>query len=183
MRPSNIRIVRGLVYMAIMAGGVVAFLAALNRFPSLVQPDLARRYDTVEEARQAVGYDGILVPKYFPEGLSWPPAFIFAQKRPFKAVVLEFTGPKTPRTALIVVQSSLKGGAAESERLQRVRFTSVKEQARYRLKGRDAMLQVGTCEGGSPCSRITWQEGGFYSSVLYMSYPVELIRIADSMIR
>ncbi len=172
-----------MVYMAVMAAGVVAFLAALNWFPSLVRPDLARRYATVEDAMRAAGYHGILVPKYFPEGLSWPPAFIFAQKRPFRAVVLEFTEPKTMRTALIVVQSSLKGGAAEAEKLQRIRFARIREQTGYRLKGRDAVLQVGICGDGRPCSRIIWKEGGFYSSVLYMSYPVELIRIADSMVR
>lgn len=174
------KIIHGLLYMAVMAAGVVAFLAALNWLPSIMQRDLARRYATVEDAGRAAGYNGVLVPKYFPEGLCWPPAFIFAQKRPFKAVVLEFNESKTGRTALIVIQSSI--GGDEAEKLQRVKLTDIKEQAGYRLKGRDALLQAGLCEGSTPCSRITWQEDGLYTSVLYTSYPVELIRIANSML-
>lgn len=171
---------RGLLYIIVMAGGIVAFLAGINRLPSMVQKDFARQYNSVEEVKRSLGFDSILVPRYFPEGISWPPSFIFAQKKPYPAVVLEFNGTKTGDTALIVIQSSLHGSESQ---LQRIRLSELKEDIPYRLKGRTARLQVGTCDNGKLCSRIAWQNHDFWCSVLFMSSPFELIRIAESMIQ
>src|SRR5208337_1516512 len=171
---------RNLLYMFIMAGGLVVILAALNRLPSSIQKGFARQYDSVEEAKRSLGFENMLVPRYFPEGISWTPSFIFGQKEPYKAVVLEFREAKTGETVLSVIQTSRRGSEAQ---LQRSRLSDLKEDIPYRLKGRIARLQVGTCDKGVPCSRISWQEGDLYFTVLYMSSPFELIRIAESMIK
>ncbi len=172
--------VRGLLYIVLMAGGVVAILAGANRLPSLMQKDFARQYNSVEDAKRSLGLDSILVPRYFPEGISWPPSFIFAQKKPYPAIVLEFKGIKTGDTALIVIQSSLHGSESQ---LERIRLSELKEDIPYKLKGRTARLQVGTCGNGKMCSRITWQERDHWCTVLFMSSPFELIRIAESMVQ
>ncbi len=171
---------RGLLYMIIMAGGVVVLLAAVNRLPSSIEKGFARQYDSVEEAKRSIGFDNILVPRYFPEGISWPPSFIFGQKKPYRAVVLEFRKAKTGETTLIIIQTSRRDSESQ---LQRTRLSELKEDTPYSLKGRIARLQVGTCDKGIPCSRISWKEGDIFFTVLYMSTPFELIRIAESMIQ
>ncbi len=76
---------------------------------------------------------------------------------------------------------SLRGSDAQ---LQRITLSEVKEQTQYRLKGRNVLLQVGTCDNEMPCSRMTWREdNGSHYTVLLTSSPFELIRIAESMIR
>ncbi|MBF0505949.1 MAG: hypothetical protein HQL09_03845 [Nitrospirae bacterium] len=172
--------IRSLLYMMIMAGGVVVLLTAVNRLPSSIQKGFARQYDSVEEAKRSLGFDNIFVPRYFPEGISWPPSFIFGQKEPYRAVVLEFREAKAGGTVLIVIQTSRRGSESQ---LQRTRLSELKEDTPYRLKGRIARLQVGTCDKGIPCSRISWQDRDLYFTVLFMSSPFELIRIAESMIQ
>jgi hypothetical protein len=172
---------RGLLLMLVIAGLAVAFLAAANWLPSLMQTGFARQYDSIEEAKRSLGLDTVLVPGYFPEGITWPPSFILAQKKPYKAVVMEFKEAKAMDAALIVIQSSWQGSDAQ---LQRIRMSEVKEETQYRLKGKKVLLQVGTCENRMPCSRMTWREdNGFHYTVLLTSSPFELIRIAESMIR
>ena len=170
---------RGLLVMLLLAGLAVALLAAANRLPFLMQKGFARQYDSLEDAKQALGLDNVLVPAYFPEGITWPPSLILAQKKPYTAVVMEFKKAEATETALIVIQSSSDGGDGQ---LQRIKLSQLKEETRYRLKGKMVLLQVGTCGSDLPCSRMTWQDGGLHRTVLLMSSPFELIRIAESMI-
>lgn len=178
----NEKTMRGLLLMLVIAGLAVAFLAAANWLPALMQKGFARQYDSIEEAKRSLGLDAVLVPGYFPEGITWPPSFILAQKKPYKAVVMEFREAEAMDAALIVIQSSWHGSDVQ---LQRIRLSGVKEETQYRLKGRNVFLQVGTCDNGMPCSRMTWQDkdSGLHCTVLLMSSPFELIRIAESMIR
>lgn len=162
-----------------MAGVVVTLLATANWLPSLKQRGFARQYGSIEEAKGSLGLKHILVPAYFPEGISWPPSLILAQNKPYKAVVMEFKRAETMETALIVIQSDLRGSDTQ---LQRIRLSELKEESQYRLKGQSALLQVGTCDNGTPCSRIAWQDSGLHCTVLLMAPPFELIKIAESMI-
>ena len=174
------RTARGLLWILVLAAMAVGLLAAVNWLPSLMQLDFARQYDSIEEAKRAGGLDTVLVPAYFPEGISWPPSLILAQKKPYQAVVMEFREAEATETVLIVVQSSLQGNDAQ---LQRIRLSEVKEETEYRLKEKRALLQIGTCDNGMPCSRMTWQDGALRCTVLLMSSPFELIKIAESMVR
>ena len=175
------RTVRGLFWIIVMSAVVVALLSLANWVPSLINEDSVRRYDSIEEAEQSLGFDNkVLAPKYFPEGISWPPSMILAQKKPFKAIVIEFMEVKTAQTALIVILSSLKESNVQ---LQRIAMTEVKEKTEYMLKGKAALLEVGSCGKVATCSRMTWQENGLNFTVLYMSSPFELIKVAESMIR
>jgi hypothetical protein len=170
---------RGLLVMLLLAGLAAALLAAANRLPSVMQKGFARQYGSIEEAKQSLGLDNVLIPAYFPEGIMWPPSLILAQKKPYTAVVMEFKKAETMETTLIVIQSSSDGGDSQ---LQRITMKQLKEETRYQLKGKMVLLQVGTCDNGIPCSRMTWQDSGLHRTVLLMSSPFELIRIAESMI-
>jgi hypothetical protein len=180
-RKTNIeKTLRGLLGMLVMAGLAVAFLVAANRVPSLAQKGFARQYDTIDEAKRALGIETVLVPAYFPEGISWPPSFVLAQLSPHRSVVMEFRDTKTRETALIVIQSSSTGSDAQ---LQRIRLSEVTEETPYRLKGKSVLLQVGICDNGKSCSRMTWRDGNLRCTIVLLSSPFELITIAESMIR
>jgi hypothetical protein len=172
--------VRGLLWMLTLVILAIIFLAAVNWLPSLREEGFARRYNTIEEAKRALNLKDIAVPSYFPEGIRWPPSFILAQKKPYQAIVMEFNEVKSKETALIVIQSSLSGSDAQ---LQRIRLSTVKEETQYRMKDRYVLLQVGTCDNGIQCSKMTWQDSGLFYSAVLMSSPFELIKIAESMIR
>ncbi len=180
-RKTNIgKTLRGLLWMLVMAGLAVAFLAAAKRVPPAAQKGFARQYDSIAEAKHSLGLDAVLVPAYFPEGITWPPSFILAQQKPYQAVVMEFKETKTRETALIVIQSSSTGSDAQ---LQRIRLSEVKEETSYRLKGKSVLLQVGICDNGKACSRMTWRDNGLRCTLVLLSSPFELITIAESMIR
>ena len=174
------RLLRGLVWMLSLAGLVVLFLALVNWLPSFRGAGYARQYRSVDEAKQSLKLHAVTVPGFFPEGISWPPFFVLAQMKPYEAIVMEFRAERKKATELIVIQSSLLG---RDEQLQRIRITQVKEETRYRLKGRNVLLQVGTCDNGVLCSKMSWQDNDIYHTVILMSSPFELIRIVESMIR
>jgi len=170
----------GLLWMFLMAGLVVMVLAVMNRLPDRIQKGFVRQYDGIEEAKRSLGLDKVLAPAYFPEGITWPPSLVLAQKKPYKAIVMEFKKAESMETALIVIQSSLQAGDAQ---FQRIALSELKEETQYRMKGKIVLLQVGTCDNGTPCSRMKWQDNGLYCTVLLMSSPFELIRIVESMIQ
>ncbi|MCK9419075.1 MAG: hypothetical protein M0R70_06830 [Nitrospirae bacterium] len=169
----------GLLLMLALVFLAVVFLAAMNWLPSLREEGFARQYNSIEDAKRTLKLNDILVPAYFPEGLRWPPSFILAQKKPYQAVVMEFKDAKTKETSLIVIQSSLSGSDGQ---LQRIRLSHDREETRYRLKNKSVLLQVGMCDNGMRCSKMTWQDNGLFYTVLLTSSPFELIRIAESMI-
>ena len=173
------KIVQGLLWIIVMTAVVVMILALMNWLPSLISEDFVRRYDSIEEATQSLDFkDKAIVPKYFPEGISWPPSLILAQKKPYKAIVIEFREAEAMNTVLIIVLSSLHDS---TNRLQRIIMTDLKEKTEFMLKGKNAHLEVGTCDNGVTCSRINWQENSLHFTVLLMSSPFELIKVAESM--
>lgn len=159
---------------------VVMLLAIGNWLPSLMEQDFPKSYDNIEEAGRFLGPDSILIPAYFPEGITWPPSLILAQKKPFKAIVMEFRKAQSMETVLVVIQSSSPHGYKQ---LQRITLSEIREETEYGLKGRTALLKTGDCDNGKLCSSMTWQDRDMYCTVLLMSPPFELIRIAESMVR
>ena len=163
----------------LMIGLLVAALKVMNWLPLAMQKETIRQYASVEEVRAALGMKEIYVPSYFPQQITWPPATILAQGRPFSAIVMEFTRADKRNIALVISQS--EGGALNVE--NPIKITTVAEKVRYAMKGRDADLTVGTCENNEPCSGISWSEGTYTMTVLMKSAPFELTKIAESMIR
>jgi hypothetical protein len=173
------KIIRSFLSFGAAVGLLVAGLRLLNGVPLLVQEDLLRTYGDLDEVRSALRIAPILVPSYFPQDLSWPPAAILAQGRPFSAVVMEFERSGGRETALVIVQADADRAVAGGK----IRIGRIRESAGYSLKGRDAVLDVGACRDGGPCSRISWREGRYRIDVTARSAPFELIEIAESMVR
>lgn len=171
-------------FLAFAAGLAILVIAlkALNWLPLIAQKDLMRRYGDFEEMRTSLGIREVLVPSYFPEDFRWPPTGILAQGKPYPAVILEFErsgGGKAKGVGMMIYQSAeddfTPGGP--------LAISQVRERAAYRLKGRSAILEVGSGVSGEPCSRISWREKDVRITVLARLTPFELMKVAESMLR
>lgn len=167
-----------LFYFALAVGLFVAALMLLNRLPSALQEGSLKRFEDVDAVKKSLRIGRIFVPSYFPQDLSWPPSVVLAQIRPFHAVIMEFRRKESECAALIITQSA----SAKFEGLAQIKIEKTLERVSYPLKGRTALLEVGSCHGGDPCSRISWDEGAYRIGLMMKSPPFELIKIAESMI-
>src|SRR5512136_78577 len=149
------KMLRSLLLFVAAALVLLALLVIAKRVPTLKQQNFIRQYASVEEVKRVLELDRVLVPTYFPEGVAWPPTVILAQKKPYEAVIMEFRKAEKAETTLVIVQSSLQGRYSQ---LERIPMVEVEEETTYPLKGRRAELQVGTCPGGTACSRISWDD-------------------------
>ncbi len=174
-RPISSRLVSFGIGILILVGATMA----VNRVPVTVQGDLLKEYDSIDAVNAGLPSLPIYAPSYFPEDLRWPPSRVLAQGQPFPAVLMEFEATRSGRPVLVICQSA--GGAFPPG--DKLRLAKVKERTAYRLKGRDASLEVGTCGDGARCSRIAWTEGAYRIDVTGRSAPLDLIRVAESMIR
>jgi hypothetical protein len=121
----------------------------------------------------------VYTPAYFPRGVQWPPSLIAAQTRPYPAVVMEFTrSDDAAETILVITQTALP----HPPLAEKLRLSLVRESVRYEFKGRTALLDVGTCRREEQCCRMTWNEEHVGIALVMRSSPVELVRIAESMI-
>ncbi|HTR44733.1 MAG TPA: hypothetical protein VMH06_03405 [Thermodesulfovibrionales bacterium] len=157
---------------------VVITLKVLNWIPSVFEEGLLQQYGSVEEAKAALHMKDVHVPSYFPPRLLWPPSRILAQTKPFDAVVMEFRDKEKGDVALVIVQSA-------SERFRpdrKIEMVQTKERVTYLLKGREALLDIGACRNEEPCCTLSWKEGPYRMTLVMKSVPVDLIRVAESMV-
>jgi len=161
---------------------LVVALAALNWLPLVAQKDLMRRYGDFEEMRTALGIRQVFVPSYFPEDFRWPPTGILAQGKPYPAVIMEFerSGEGKAREVGMMIYQATEDGFSPGGPLV---LSRIRERATYPLKGRSAILEVGSGVKGEPCSRISWREKDVRISVLARLTPFELMKVADSMLQ
>ena len=159
----------------------VSALAGLIRLagmvPAMMQTGIMKRYGSIEEVRKKLNIRDIRVPSYFPQTLAWPPSRILAQTKPFTAVVMEFRSKSKEDVALIICQSASADFAPDG----RLDIVQVREKTAYSLKGREALLEVGACRNNEPCSRMSWNEGGYRMTVAMESTPFDLIKVSESM--
>jgi hypothetical protein len=171
-------------FVAFAAGLAILVIAlkVLNGFPLIAQKDLMRRYGDFEEMRTALGIRQVFVPSYFPEDFRWPPTGILAQGKPYPAVIMEFERSgkgEASEVGMMIFQAAeddfSPGGALVLSR--------IRERATYPLRGRSAILDVGSGVNGEPCSRISWREKDVRITVLARLTPFELMKVAESMLR
>lgn len=164
---------------ALMIGLLIIALKIVNWLPLALQKETVRRYGSIEEVHRALNMKDIYVPSYFPQQIIWPPAAILAQGKPFRAIVMEFTRADKRNVALVISQT--EGTALNVE--NPIEIVAVTEKVHYMIKGRDAVLTVGSCKNNEPCSGITWVENKYTMTVAMKSAPFELTKIVDSMMR
>ena len=168
---------KGAVRFAALLAGLLALLSVLNWIPGAVDKSGMRKYAGIEQLRHEPGFERVMVPSFFPEGIMWPPALVLGQKKPFMASVMEFDG-KGARRALIISQSASAG----FEPGPGARFSELRQSINMDLNGREALIETGLCADGTACSRLSWQQDGRLYVKLFMRAPsVTLISIAQSM--
>jgi hypothetical protein len=171
--------VRAFVVFALLVVALVVALKFANWLPTFIQKDTMRRYPSIEEVRRQLNFRDLYVPSYFPETIKWPPSEILAQGRPYKAVVLEFSRSGGHGVGLTITQAASDKFSADGK----IVLSDVREKITYDLDGTDALLEVGTCEKGGQCSRISWEKDGYYFRISIRAAPFDLVRIAHSMHR
>lgn len=157
---------------------VLVLIKFLNWLPLVLQTDTLRRYASIEEVKAALPDLHVFVPTYFPQTIAWPPEHLFARAKPFPWILMKFKHRDSLKEALIITQSRAGHRAEQAPGV----FEEVSEKAPYPLRGRRSVLEVGLCGNGEQCCRITWNEGEYRLAVFMTSSPLELIRIAESML-
>jgi hypothetical protein len=157
---------------------VFVLIKVMNWLPLTLQGETLRRYGTIEEIQAGLKIPRVYVPTYFPQTISWPPEYLFAQSKPYPWIIMKFNRSGSSEEALIITQSRSGSSADQIPG----RLTTVSERVPYDLRGRASLLEVGTCMNSEPCSRISWHEGEYRLTVFMMSAPFELIGIAESML-
>ncbi len=169
----------GFLYLIITVAAIIVSLIILNWLPSILQQDTIRRYSSVEEVRAKTKIRDVYVPAYFPQSIMWPPSEILAQTKPYPAVLMVFNAVNKQGAALVIAQAT----SDAFSRNALIQFERIARTVPYDLKGRKALLDVGTCKKDEPCSRITWAENEYTITLTMKSPPFDLIRMAESMIR
>ncbi len=170
--------VLGFFYFAATVTILLVILKVTNWLPTVFQEGMMKKYSSVDEVRSKLNVRDIYLPSYIPQNVKWPPSRILAQSRPYFAVLMEFSIGETSDTGLVISQVG-GGGPIPEEKLV---LTQIKERATSPLKGRTALLEVGTCKDDLPCSRISWDEGKYRMTLTMKAPPFDLLKIADSMI-
>ena len=171
-------------FLAFAAGLAILVIAlkVLNGLPLIAQKDLMRRYGDFDEMRTTLGIGQVFVPSYFPEDFRWPPTGILAQGKPYQAVIMEFERRgegKTREVGMMIWQAAGDDFAPGGP----LTIFRIREKASYPLKGRTAILEVGSGPNGAPRSRISWKEKDVRITVLARLTPIELMKVAESMLR
>ncbi len=168
----------GFFYILLTVAAVLVVLRTLNWLPGMLQKDMMSRYGSVEEVRAKLNIRDLLVPTYFPQSIMWPPSEILAQAKPYHAVLMVFKAAKDRDVALVISQAASDAFSANAL----ISFAQITRTVTYDLKGRKALLEVGTGKNEEPCSRLSWTEHDYRVMLVMKSPPFEVIRIAESML-
>jgi hypothetical protein len=136
------------------------------------------RYAGIDEAREHLKLRHLFVPVYYPSSIGWPPSLVAGQKRPYPAAVIELPKREGEGPGLAITQTA----GSHPPLRDAVPLAVVRERTAYTLKGRAALIESGLCPGEERCSRISWDEEGFRIVAAMADSPVELLRVAESML-
>jgi hypothetical protein len=160
---------------------LVVILEIINWMPSIIEKEGLRKYRSMEFVRKKLHIEKIYMPAYLPEhiNLRWPPAEIYAQKKPFAMIISHFHYRDSKDIGLIVHQVDANANYRPEPK---IKFSEIKKESKVMIKDRPAVLITAICEGDKPCNQVSWREGDFLLTVLGKDSPRDLIRIAMSMI-
>ena len=122
-------------------------LKVINWLPSAVQEGFVREYKGIEDVREKLKIRDICIPSYFPQSVKWPPSAIWAQTRPFTAVVMEFRNVENGDIVLTISQVS---AGARFIPDNKIKIEQLREKVDYSLKGRKS--SVCACESRAAAS-------------------------------
>lgn len=154
-------------------------LKLLNWVPTAVSREGTKRFSSIDDAREMLGLRKIGLPAYFPQQLQWPPAEVFARKRPYEWVMMHFVDRDTKEVVLSIGQ----GDSADPSPIRsRIEPSAVTGRDSLLLKGRRADLLLATCPDGEACNVLSWKDGDRAFSVISRGRIKELVMVCESMI-
>lgn len=171
------RILNFLLFV-VSVSAIVIGLKVMNWVPSVIESGLLKEYSSIEEVEARLKFGRVFAPAYYPQRLEWPPAKIVAQTRPYRAVIMEYVQKGTDNVCLVISQTEIPHKPPE----ERLALSSVEQIVPYDFKDHRILLEVGVCNDGARCSRVSWEEKGYRIIASSRLTPVELIKIAESMI-
>ena len=171
--------IRNLLLFTMVIAVLTAFLGFFNWLPFYIEQGIARRYSSIEEVKTKLKLKEVFVPSFFPQQYVWPPYEIIAQTKPFTSVIMKFRSINRKPDALVICQSSATASVPDCF----PRMRQVNERTSYKMKGRPAVLEVGSCGHNEACSRMTWLEGRYRITVAVDAPPFDLVKISESMIQ
>jgi hypothetical protein len=174
------RTIIGFLSFGVVVAVLIGTLKLINWVPSTVQKGFIGEYKSVDDVKSNLKIKDIFVPSYFPQSFKWPPSVIWAQTKPFTAIVMEFKDVEKGDVGLIISQVAAGVRFIPDEK---IKMAQIRENVNYTLKGRKVFLEVGTGKNEEPCSRISWIEGNYRITMVAKSRPFELLMIAESMLR
>ncbi len=166
---------------ALLIGLLVVALELVNWMPSIIEKESLRKYKSIEFVRKNLHIERIYMPAYLPEALNvkWPPAEVYAQKKPFEMIIMHFQQRDSEEIGLIVQQIEAK---AKYRPESAIKFSRIRKESSVLIKDRKGTIVNAICEDGSQCNQVWWEEGGFLLIVTGRDSQRDLIRIARSMI-
>lgn len=168
----------GLAVFGVMVVILIGLLQLANWVPSAIDEGAFRRYRTIDDVRSHLKIHPVYEPVYYPRSVLWPPRLVAAQTHPYAAVAMEFQRRDSEETALTITQTAL----TRPPLAEKVRLSVVRARITFALKGRPAVLESGVCRGSEECSRLSWDDGAFRISLVMTEAPLELVRMAESMV-
>ena len=157
---------------------VLLVLKLLNWLPSALQKEDIRKYSSVDDVRTDLRIPRIYIPAYFPEYIKWPPAEIFAQRKPFSLIMMHFTHRDSKSFALSFFQVDAN---AAFEPRYKSDVLYVRKESPISIKGRAGTLVIAVCSGRERCNRISWEEENYRITLIADDTPEQLIRMAESI--
>ncbi len=172
--------IKALLSFVLAIGIIAGALKVLNWLPMAIQDGYVREYPDIDSMQSRLKIRDVYVPTYFTEGIKWPPSRIWAQTRPYHAIVMEFRNTEKGEVSLIISQVAARARFIPDDKIH---IEQVRERTNYSLKGRKALLEVGFGPKDERCSRISWTEGQYRITLVMKAPPFELIKISESMLR
>ncbi len=157
---------------------VLLLLKLLNWLPSVLEDQGLKKYGSVDDVRAALKIPKVYIPAYFPEYIQWPPAEIFAQRRPFTMIMMHFTHRDSKTFALSLFQVDSR---AVFELPYKSDVLYVRKESPVKVKNRDATLTIAVCSGRERCNRLSWEEGIYRITLIADDTPEQLMKMAESM--
>jgi hypothetical protein len=157
---------------------VLLLLKLFNWLPSVLENEGLKKYGSVDDVRAALKISKVYIPAYFPEYIQWPPAEIFAQRRPFPLIMMHFTHRDSKSFALSLYQVDAR---ATIELPYKSDVLYVRKESRVDVKNRVGTLVIAVCSGRERCNRLSWEEGMYRMTLIADDTPEQLIKMAESM--
>ena len=168
---------RGFSFLVTVAV-VLLLLKLLNWLPSVLENEGLKKYGSVDDVRAALKIPKVYIPAYFPEYIQWPPAEIFAQRRPFPMVMMHFTHRDSKSFALSLYQVDSR---AAFELPYKSDVLYVRKESQVDVKNKVGTLVIAVCSGQERCNRLSWEEGVYRITLIADDSPEQLIKMAQSV--